>query len=119
QQARVPAAAEQHADPVPALAKRMRHVIRLVLQPMPIAGPARREQIVAYLAAVHVELIYAGRSRIDARRSNVPPQLHTLAEHMNRLILRLRLLTGSLALRTDRDPLRLPTVRLQQPGLPP
>ena len=57
QLASIPAAPEHSADDVGAGLQERRDVVRLVLQALVVAGPARREQLVADALSVQMYLV--------------------------------------------------------------
>ena len=67
-EARVPAVADDRRQHVGALAQQLRDVVRRVLDPLAVVGPAGREHRVADARAVDVQLDDAASGRVEHRR---------------------------------------------------
>ena len=112
QVAAVPAVAEGRPDRVLAGAQVAADVVRLVLQALAVARPARREDLVAHTPAVDLQLVEAEARRVDARPPNRPAHRERAPQQRRRLR-RLRVLVPRRL-----DPLRLPVGEGEQAHLP-
>src|SRR6185369_1727944 len=79
----VPAAAQHGADDVLPLLQEWRDVVRLVLEPLVVTGPARGEQLVADALAVQMKLVEASAGDVGSRTHDVAGQ-HELAAQIRR-----------------------------------
>ena len=83
--ARVPAVAEQRAQRVGALADLSGHVEHLVLQPLVVVGPARREHVRADLRTVEPGLVQTERGGEQPSARDRLVDRETLAQNRRRL----------------------------------
>ena len=111
--AAVPAVAQRGADRVVARAQERRHVVRLVLEPLAVARPARGEALVADAAAVDLELVEPVARHVGPRGAELPAHREGPAQHRRGLRLLHVLVQRGL------DPARLPVAGGEEARLEP
>ena len=80
QRAAIPAAPKRRANGVRPLLQERRHVIRLILQPLVVAGPARREQLIADTVSVDEQLVQAMPRDVRTRTHDIAREREVSAE---------------------------------------
>ena len=81
-----PPVAEQHLELVVALADQVGDVVGLVAQPVVVAGPARRQHVVADPAAVELGGVHAVRGGVQPRLDDPPGHVEGRAQDRRRRV---------------------------------
>ena len=98
----VPSVTEHRAECVRTWADESSHVVRVVLQTLVVAGPARSEQSVAHALAIQLGGIESEARNVQSRRCDVARQLELTPQH------RARIRTRAILAQVRGDPPRRP-----------